>query len=365
MQRLYRWGAVVLPALLAAPLAWAEAQVNVYNWNDYIAEDTIANFEARTGIKVVYDLFDANEVLEAKLLTGNSGYDLVVPSDNFMAKQIQAGIYLPLDKSKIPNLKNLNPKLMAELAEVTDPGNRYGVPYLWGTTGLGYNVDKVKAVLGDDAPVDSWALVFEPRYMEKLAGCGVSFMDSPAEMMPLALTYLGLDPNSLSAGDYEKAAALMQSVRPYITYFHSSKYITDLANGDTCVAVGWSGDVLQAADRAEEAGNGVNVAYSIPLEGAPIWFDLLGIPKDAPNADNAHRLINYLLEPEVMAGIVNYVAYATANDAAIALVDEAIRTDQGIFPPPEVMGKLFIHRPVLRKIERLQTRLWTRLKSGQ
>ncbi|WP_426415250.1 polyamine ABC transporter substrate-binding protein [Aestuariirhabdus sp. LZHN29] len=364
MHTLLRFGAPLLAALLA-PMAMAQGTVNVYNWSDYIAEDTTANFEAKTGIKVVYDVFDANEVLEAKLLTGQSGYDLVVPSDNFMAKQIQAGIYQRLDKSKIPNLKNLNPKLMAQLAEVTDPGNQYGVPYMWGTTGIGYNEEKVKAALGEDAPVDSWSLVFDPRYMEKLGSCGVSFMDSPDEMMPLALIYLGLDPNSMSAADYTRAAELMETVRPYITYFHSSKYIADLANGDICVAVGWSGDVLQAADRADEAGSGVSVVYSIPKEGAPIWFDMMGIPKDAPNPDNAHALINYLLEPEVMAGIVNYVAYATPNDAAIALVDEEIRNQKGIFPDPEVMGKLFIHKPVLRKLERQQTRLWTRLKSGQ
>ncbi|MCL6416563.1 polyamine ABC transporter substrate-binding protein [Aestuariirhabdus sp. Z084] len=365
MPVLNRLCAPLLIALFSASQVWAEGQVNVYNWNDYIAEDTIANFQKETGIKVVYDVFDANEVLEAKLLTGQSGYDLVVPSDNFMAKQITAGIYQPLDKSKLPNLKHLNPKLMSELAEITDPGNKYGVPYMWGTTGIGYNPEKVKAVLGEDAPVDSWALIFEPRYMEKLATCGVSFMDSPDEMMPLALNYLGLDPNSLSAADYDKAAELMQQVRPYISYFHSSKYIADLANGDTCVAVGWSGDVLQAADRADEAGNGVMVAYSIPKEGAPIWFDMIGIPKDAPNVENAHLLINYLLEPAVMAEIVDYVAYATPNDAAIALVDEDIRNDQGIFPGPEVMAKLYLHKPLLRKLERKQTRLWTRLKSGQ
>jgi len=282
--------------------AQAEEVVNVYNWSDYIAEDTLDNFQEATGIRPVYDVFDSNEVLEAKLLSGSSGFDIVVPSNQFLGKQIKAGAFMPLDRSKLPNWENLDPTLLRAL-ETNDPGNQYAFPYLWGTTGIGYNPEKVKAVLGEDAPVNSWDLVFKPENMEKLASCGVAFLDAPAEIIPSALFYLGLDPNSSSAEDYPKAQELLMSVRPHITYFHSSKFITDLANGDICVAVGWSGDILQAAARADEAENGVEVKYVIPKEGAAMWFDMMAIPKDAKNVDNAYAFMDYILRPEVIADL--------------------------------------------------------------
>lgn len=353
--------------LAAALPAQAAQELKFYNWSDYIAPDTIENFEKETGIDVIADVFDSNEVLEAKLLTGSSGFDLVVPSSSFLGRQVIAGAFRPLDKSKLPNLKNLDPKMMQVLAEV-DPDNAHGIPYLWGTTGIGYNVDRVKAVLGDDAPVDSWDLIFKPENIEKLASCGVAILDAPTEIIPLALHYVGKDPNSFDKGDYEKnapAAKLLQSIRPHVTYFHSSQYINDLANGDICVAVGWSGDIIQAATRAKETANGVNVGYSIPKEGTAVWFDMLAIPADAKNIDEAHQFINYLMRPEVMAGISNYVAYANANQASIALIDAEIVNDNTIFPSDEVKAKLFSFKVLPKKIDRVVTRLWTDFKSGR
>ena len=275
--------------------------VHVYNWSDYIGEQTLDDFREKHGIRVVYDVFDSNETLEGKLLAGRSGYDVVVPSDHFLARQVQAGVFQKLDRSKLPNWGNLEEHLMKQIA-VNDPGNQYAVPYLWGTNGIGYNVDKVKEVLGVDV-IDSWAVLFEPENMEKLSTCGVAFLDAADEMLPAALNYMGLDPNSTNAKDYDAVVEKLSKIRPYVTYFHSSKYVTDLANGDICVAAGFSGDVLQAADRAEEAGNGVNIAYSIPQEGGNLWFDVLAIPADAGNVDEAHAFINYLLEPEGIAGL--------------------------------------------------------------
>ncbi len=354
------------PAQPAAPPAPAaeDKVLNIYNWSDYIAEDTVANFEAETGIKVTYDVFDSNEVLEAKLLAGNTGYDIVVPSLSFLSRQIQAGVFQPLDKSKLPNHANLDPELMKRI-EPKDAGNAHSVPYLWGTTGIGYNPEKVKAALGDAAPTDSWDLVFKPENISKLKGCGVAFLDTPQEIIPVALNYLGEDPNSFDEAVIRKAETLLASIRPHITYFHSSQYINDLANGDICVAVGWSGDVLQAADRADEADKGVSVSYVIPKEGAPLWFDMLAIPKDAKHPQNAHLFIDYLLRPQVSADISNYVAYASGNAAALPLVEEEIRTDPGIYPPAEVQAKLFTFAVLPPEVDRLYTRVWTTLKTGQ
>ncbi|MEL0169377.1 MAG: extracellular solute-binding protein [Pseudomonadaceae bacterium] len=342
----------------------AEEVVNVYNWSDYIAEDTLDNFQKETGIRPIYDVFDSNEVLEAKLLSGSSGFDIVVPSNQFLGKQIKAGAFLPLDRSKLPNWENLDPTLLKAL-ENNDPGNQYAFPYLWGTTGIGYNEAKVKAVLGEDAPVNSWDLVFKPENMEKLASCGVAFLDAPAEIIPSALFYLGLNPNSTDAADYPKAQELLMSVRPHITYFHSSKFITDLANGDICVAVGWSGDILQAAARADEAESGVEVKYVIPKEGAAMWFDMMAIPKDAKNVDNAYAFMDYILRPDVIAGISNYVAYANGNAASKPMVDESVLTDPGVYPSDETLAKLFTLAELPANIERTRTRVWTRVKSGQ
>lgn len=359
---------VLLAAFLTAPFATAQAEekvVHVYNWSDYIAEDTLKNFEAATGIKVVYDVYDSNEVMEAKMLAGGSGYDVVFPTAQpFAERHIAAGLYQKLDKSKLPNYANLDPAILKPL-QTPDPGNQYTAPYMWGTTGVGYNVDKVKAALGGDVPSDSWALIFDPAIASKLAGCGISVMDDEMEAMSAALLYLGKDPNTTDPKDFEAAAALFKQVRPYIRYFHSSQYINDLANGDLCVAHGYSGDVLQARDRAAEAKNGVNVAYAVPKEGAILWIDVMVIPSDAPHPDNAHAFINYLMEPQVIAAISNYVAYANANKAATELVDEEVRNDPGVYPSEATKQRLVTIRTLPDKVQRQKVRAWTRVKSGR
>ncbi len=350
-------------ALLAAPVC-AEGTLNIYNWSDYIAEDTIEKFEAATGIDVNYDVYDSNEVLEAKMLAGNSGYDLVVPTSDFFQRQNAAGVYQPLDKAKLPNLVNMDPDLMAAAANY-DPDNAHSVIYMWGTTGIGYNVEKVAEILGEDAPVDSWALVFEPENMEKLAACGVAFLDAPTEMLPPAVKYQGGDPETTSASDFEKGAEVLLGVRPYVRYFHSSQYINDLANGDICVAVGYSGDVFIAQARAAEAENGVEIAYSMPAEGALGWYDLMAIPADAPNPEAAHQFINFVMDPQITADITNYVWYANANAASIPLVEEEILSDPGIFPTEAVKENLWSSVPYDSRTDRAITRLWTKVKTGQ
>jgi putrescine transport system substrate-binding protein len=303
-------------------------------------------------------------VLEAKLLSGRSGYDLVVPSNNFLSKQIQAGAFSKLGRDKLTNYSNLDKELMTKL-QSADPGNAYAVPYLWGTTGIGYNIDKVKEILGDDAPVDSLELIFNPKYMAKLAKCGVVMLDSPDEMMPQAMLYLGLDPNSRNKADYKAAGKMMAKIRPYITYFNSSRYISDLANGDICVAYGFSGDMFQAAARAVEAKNGNRIGYSIPKEGANLWFDMLAVPADATNKENAHKFINYLLRPQVIASITNYVAYANPNQASQEFVDAAVRNNTSIYPTPEVLNGLYMQKSRPLKVQRVMTREWNRIKSGR
>jgi len=356
--------AVTLAGAVAGMAQADDKVLHVYNWSDYIAPDTVDKFTKETGIKVVYDVYDSNEVLEAKLLAGKSGYDIVVPSNSFLAKQIKAGVYQPLDKSKLPNWKNLNPDLMKTL-EISDPGNQYAIPYLWGTIGIGYNPDKVKAALGDNAPVDSWDLVFKPENIQKLKACGVSFLDSPTEMIPAALHYLGYKPDSQDPKELKEAEALFLKIRPYISYFHSSKYISDIANGNICVAIGYSGDVYQAKARAEEAKNKVTVNYNIPKEGAGAFFDTVAIPKDAENAEAALKWVNFLLEPKVIAEISDTVSYPNGNAAATPLVSEAIRKDPGIYPTDEVMKKLYAFPDLPAKTQRLMTRSWTTIKSGK
>ncbi|UVO17990.1 polyamine ABC transporter substrate-binding protein [Stutzerimonas stutzeri] len=356
--------AMTLAGAVAGAAQAQEKVLHVYNWSDYIAEDTLENFTKDTGIKVVYDVFDSNEVLEAKLLAGSSGYDVVVPSNPFLAKQIKAGVFQKLDKSKLSNWENLDKSLLKAL-DPSDPGNQYAIPYMWGTIGIGYNVDKVKAVLGDNAPVDSWDLVFKPENIEKLKACGVSFLDSPTEILPAALHYLGYAPDSGKADELKKAEELFMQIRPHVAYFHSSKYISDLANGETCVAIGYSGDIYQAKARAEEAKNGVNVGYKIPKEGAGSFFDMVAIPADAKNVENAHVFINYLMKPEVMASITDYVQFPNANAASTPLVAEAIRTDPGIYPSQEVLQKLYTFPDLDPKTQRAMTRSWTKIKSGR
>ncbi|MCL6711598.1 polyamine ABC transporter substrate-binding protein [Pseudoxanthomonas sp. z9] len=341
-----------------------EKVVNVYNWSDYIAEDTIPNFEKQTGIKVTYDVFDSDEMVETKLLAGSSGYDVVVPSLSFLGRQIQAGVFLPLDKSKIPNLKNVDPKLLERIA-LQDPGNQYAVPYLWGTSGIGYNVDKVKAAFGNTDVTGSWDLVFKPENLSKLKDCGVTVLDTPSELIPIALNYLGEDPHSFDPKVIDKAAALLKGIRPYIRNFHSSSYINDLANGDVCLVVGWSGDVIQARDRADEAENGVHIGYSIPKEGAPQWFDMMAIPKDAKHVENAYAFINNMLDPKVAAANTNFVTYPNAVPASKPMIEPSIANDPTIYPPAEVDAKLFTFAVLPPEVDRQYTRIWTELKTGK
>lgn len=351
----------LLPMCLQS--AMAQETVKIYNWAEYIGNTTLQDFQRDTHINTVYDVFDTNETLEGKLLTGHSGYDLVVPSNHFLARQIKAGVFQKLDKSKLPNLVNLDPHLMKQL-EANDPNNDYAVPYLWGTNGIGYNVDKIKQVLGVDH-IDSWAVLFEPKNMKALQQCGVAFLDSPDELFPAVLNYLGMDPRSENAEDYKKAEAKLLAVRPYITYFHSSKYVSDLANGDICIAFGYSGDVIQAAKRAEEAHNGVHLQYVIPKEGSNIWFDMLAIPKDAEHPELALKFINYVLDPKVMAEISETVGYANAIPESKGDMPASIVNNPSIYPPTETVQRLYISKAQSPAILRLMTRTWVAIKSGQ
>jgi putrescine transport system substrate-binding protein len=365
MRWLGRWGAALVIA--AAPgIANAEAPVlHVYNWSDYIAPKTIANFARETGIRVTYDVYDSNEVLEAKLFAGQSGYDVVVPSASpFMARQIAAGVYQPLDRGKLSGWKNLDPKILA-LVAAADPGNAHGVPYLWSVTGLGYNRAMVRGALGDHAPADSWALLFDPANAQKLASCGISLLDTPQEVVPATLAYLGLDPKSRDPGDLNRAMSALEKIRPYIRKFHSSEYINDLANGDLCLSLGYSGDVVMARNRAREAHNGVEITFTVPKEGAQMSVDMLGVPADAPHPENALRFIDYLLRPAVIADISDAVSYPNPNVPGTALVKPALRDDPAVYSPPEVRRRFFVDLPAPADYERARTRAWTRLKSGE
>ena len=367
MHRILSGVRLLIPLCLLSVTAagHAEEQVHLYNWSDYFAEDTLSGFQERTGIRPVLDVYDANDVLEAKLFAGSSGYDLIFPTARpFAARHIKAGLYLPLDKSKLPGLDKLDSDIMTSLAAI-DPDNAHLVPYMWGTSGLGLNLEKVKAALGEDAELDTWGLIFDPEKAAKLAGCGISLLDDPTEVFSAALVYLGKDPNSLDKADLDAAAALIKAVHPHIRYFHSSQYISDLANGDLCVAHGYSGDVLQARERAEEAGKGVEVGYRIPREGAALWTDVMAIPKDAPNPTAAHAFIAYLLDPKVIAAASDYVFYANPNLAATPLIDGDLRGNPGIYPPAEVKQRLFV--PAERGDAEIRNlnRLWTRLKTNR
>lgn len=345
--------------------AFGAEELHIYNWSDYIAEDTVANFAKATKIKVSYDVYDSNEVLEAKLLAGKSGYDLIFPTARpFADRHIKAKLYQPLDKTKLSHYGNVDPVILKSLADI-DPDNAYLVPYMWGTTGIGYNVEKVRAILGDEMPLDTWKLVFDPEIVKKLSSCGVSLMDDPTEVFVAARAYLGKDTEDFSATAIDEAAAVINKVRPSIRYFHSSQYINDLANGDICVAHGYSGDILQARDRAAEADNGVQVAYAVPAEGAVVWTDVMAIPADAPNPAAALIFIDYLLDPTVIANITNYVAYANANAKATELVDEEISSDPGIYPPAATREHLLVLKTPSDKEARTMNRVWTRVKTGQ
>lgn len=359
-----KFAAIVAATFVAQSAHAQDMVVNVYNWSDYIAEDTLEKFTAATGIEVNYDVYDSNEVLEAKMLAGSSGYDVVVPTSSFMQRQIAAGVYQALDRAQLPNLANMDPALMASAATY-DEGNAHSVIYMWGTTGIGYNVAKVEELLGADAPTNSWALVFDPANAEKLAACGITMLDAPVEMLPAAMNYLGLDPQSTDAADFEQGAELLKTIRPYIRYFHSSQYINDLANGEVCVTVGWSGDIFIAQARAAEADNGVDIAYVIPDEGALQWFDMLTIPADAPHPEAAHAFLNFIMDAQITADITNYVWYANGNEASLPMVDEEITSNPGIFPTPRAKERLWNSVPYDSRLDRAITRMWTTVLTGQ
>ena len=351
--------------VLAAGVAHAQERVvNVYNWSDYIDPATLEAFTEETGIEVVYDTYDNNEIVETKLLAGRSGYDIVVPSGPFTQRLVAAGVFAPLDKAQIPNLENAWPQIADRLA-LYDPGNAHAVNYMWGTTGIGINVDEVRERLGPDANLETWDLVFDPETAAKLQDCGIHVLDAPEDLFPTALNYLGLDPDSKDAADLERAADLLAGVSEYVLKFHSSEYINALANGDICVAVGYSGDVLQAQARAEEADNGVEVAYIVPDEGALLWFDSFSIPADAPNKDEAHAFIDFMMRPEIAAQNVNYVAYASGNLAAKEFIDEAVLGNPGIYPSDATIERLFTNTAYDARAQRLVTRAWTRVKTGR
>jgi len=337
--------------------------VNLYIWSDYLATNTLSDFEKQTGIKVNVSYFDANETLETKLLAGSSGFDVVVPTASYFERQIKAGVYLTLDKSKLPNLKNMDPELMARVAQ-HDPGNAHGVIYMWGTNGIGYNEKMVRQLL-PDAPLDSWRLVFDPAVASKIAKCGISVLDSPAEMLRVVLSYLGRDPNSQKPEDAAAAEETLLKIRPYIRNINSSEYIEALANGDLCVAVGYNGDILQARDRARDANKGVDVKYIVPKEGSILWFDMLAIPKDAPHPDAAYAYLNYIMEPKVTADITNFKRFANANTASAPFVLDSVKNDPGIYPPPELRQKLAVQLADSPDQTRAVTRLWQKFKTGQ
>jgi putrescine transport system substrate-binding protein len=345
-----------------APPASGKA-LNLFIWSDYLAPNTLSDFEKQTGITVHAAYYDSNETLETKLLAGSSGYDVVVPTASYFERQIKAGVYLTLDKSKLPNLKNMDPQLMARVA-LHDPGNAHGVIYTWGTNGIGYNEKMVRALM-PDAPLDSWRLVFDPAVASKIAKCGISVLDSPAEMMRAVLNYLGKDPNSQKPEDAQAAEATLLKIRPYIRNINSSEYIEALANGDLCVAVGYNGDVLQARDRAREANKGIDIAYVVPKEGSILWFDMLAIPKDAPHPESAYAYINYIMEPKVIADISNFKRYANANLASQPYVLESVKDDPAIYPPPRLREKLAVQLADSPEQTRVITRMWEKFKTGQ
>ena len=334
---------------------FAKGELFIYNWSDYIAEDTIINFEKEFDIDVTYDVFDSNEVLEAKLLSGGSGYDLVVPSGSFLENQIKAGVFQKLDKSKLSNLSNLDSSVLKKV-EAHDPGGKYSVIYMYGTTGVGYNVDKI-----NENDIDSWDIFFEPSVISKYKDCGVAMLDAPSEVMEIALKYIGKDPNTEIESDYEQALEMLKKIRPYIRYFDSSQYIDDMANGEICLALGWSGDVFLAAD---EAADDIEVWYSIPNEGTVIWFDMMAIPADANNVLNAHKFINYILRPEVAADITNYVWYSNPNIAANKLVDPEIFEDPAIYPDESTLSKLFADIADSPIKSRLSSKYFNQFKSN-
>jgi len=344
--------------------AMAETPVlNLYNWSDFIAPQTPKAFQEATGTQMTLDVFDNAEVMQSKLMAGRSGYDVVIVPDDLLPNFVKAGVIQELDRAQLDNWSHLDAQVLAKL-QVNDPGNRYAVPYMWGTTGIGYNVAKVGELLGPNAPVNSWDLIFKQENIAKLSECGVAMLDAPVEIIPIALHYLGLPPNSENADDYRKAEALILSIRPYIRYFDSSKFTSDLANGDICAVIGWGGSVYSAKLSADSANNGVKLAYSIPREGAPIWMENIVLLKDAPHTKQGYSFINYMMRPEVIAKSSNYVGYPNGNKDATAHVDAQLRDTPSLYPPKEVMDTLFPLKTLPLNLERVRTRMWSKVKSG-
>ncbi len=358
----YKTVGLTAAVALLASVASAD-EVRVYNWSDYIDEELLSKFEEETGLKLIYDVFDSNEVLETKMLAGGSGYDVVVPSGTFLQRQITAGAFQPLDMSKLPNMENMWDVIESRTAQY-DPDNAYSINYMWGSTGIGVNVGKVQEILGDDAPLNSMDLVLKPENMEKLQACGVHILDAPAEIIPMTLQYLGEDPDSHDPDVIAKAEPVLTAVRPYVQKFHSSEYINALANGDICVAVGWSGDILQARDRAAEADNGVEIEYHAFAEGSLMWFDQMAIPVDAPNPEGAHVFLNFIMDAQNMADASNYVYYANGNVASQPLLEEDVIGDPAIYPDEATLENLYTTTPYPARVQRTVTRMWTKIKSG-
>ena len=340
-------------------------EVRVYNWSDYIDQSVIDQFEESTGIEVIYDVFDSNEVLEGKLLAGSTGYDIVSPSIEYLGRQIRADIHLELDKKAIPNFNNLDP-IMMEMLSSMDPENKYAIPYLWGTTGIGYNRAAIDKIMGEGFEMNTFDVLFKPDLIKNFEKCGIAFLDAPSEVFKAALFYIGKDPNTKDPSDYRgEAYELLKSIRPYIRYFHSSKYINDLANGEICLVFGWSGDILQAGDRAREVNNGVSIEYEIPREGGQIWVDMMSIPNDAPNAENAHLFLDFILEPEVMAMISNKVKFPNAIPESKKFISKDILNNKAIYPDQQTLNKLFLAEIANPRVDRMMTRQWINIKTGK
>ena len=355
---------IALAAVLLSPGVLAkDKEVRVYNWSDYIDETILADFTKETGIKVVYDVFDSNEVLETKLLAGSTGYDVVVPSGQFLSRQIAAKVFRKLDKTKLANISNMWTDIQ-QRSSIYDPGNEYSINYMWGTTGIGYNEAKIKERMAD-APINSWDMILKPEIISKFKDCGIMVLDSPDDILPSVLNYLKLDPNSKNPDDLKKAAELLDSVRPNIKKFHSSEYINALANGDVCLVVGYSGDILQAGKRADEAKNNQKIMFSLPKEGAQMWFDQMAIPADSKRVEEAHAFLNYIMKPEVIAKSSNFVRYANGNIASQQFLTDDVKKNASIYPDADTMKRLFVKTSYDAKTQKTVTRLWTKVVTGK
>lgn len=363
LHRLLKFGLIALLGTSLSPAYAEPARVHLYNWSDFLAPETPKEFEADTGISLIWDAFDNAEVMQSKLMAGRTGYDVVMVPDDLLPSLVKAGVIQALDRERLNNWSHLAPEIL-EKQQGNDPANRYAVPYMWGTTGIGYDQAKVEQLLGKNAPVNSWDLIFKEENIAKLSKCGVAMLDAPVEIVPIALNYLGLPPNSKNPEDYRKAEALLLKIRPHIRYFDSSKFTTDLANGDICAVVGWGGSVYSAKVTADHANNGVKLAYSIPKEGAPVWFENMVLLKDAPHPQQGYDFINYMLRPQVIAKSSDYVGYPNGNKDATALINPQLRDNPAFYPSKEVMATLYPLETLPLKLERVRTRLWSKVKSG-